>query len=64
MCDGRAFASSPCRRLAGRAPSFCGFPVWWIMQLAIYLARSLTLQTLCLILQKVLNTSAVASMTL
>ena len=43
MCDGRSFASSPFRRLASRGPPFRGFPFWWAMQLAISLARCLTL---------------------
>ena len=44
MCDGRPFASSPFRRLAGRGPSFLGCPFWWAMQFALSLARCLTSQ--------------------
>ena len=35
-------ASSPFRRQASRGLPFRGFPVWWAMQFAIYLARCLT----------------------
>ena len=30
-CDGRHFASSPFRRLAGRGVFFCGFPSRWVL---------------------------------
>ena len=42
-CDGRSFASSPLRRLASRGSSIRGFSVWWLIQFAVYLPRSLTL---------------------
>ena len=44
MCDGRSFASSPFRRLAGRASPSRGFPFRWALQFALLLARCLTLQ--------------------
>ena len=44
MCDGRPFASSPFHRLAGRGPSFRGFPLRWALQFALSLARCLTIQ--------------------
>ena len=37
MRDGRPFASSPLRRLASRGHPFRGVPVWWTMQIAIYI---------------------------
>ena len=43
VCDGRPFASSPFLRLASRGSPFRGVPEWWLIQLAIYLARCLTL---------------------
>ena len=44
MCDGCPFASSPFCRLAGRGPSFRGFPFRWAIQFVLALARCLTLQ--------------------
>ena len=44
MCDGRPFASSPFSRVAGRGPSFCGFPLWWTTQIATSVVRCLTLK--------------------
>ena len=43
MCDGRPVASSPFRRLASRGSPFRGFPAWWPSQIAICLARCLTI---------------------
>ena len=41
MCDGRLFASSPFRRLAGRGALFRGFPFRWVLQLcSLSLTRS------------------------
>ena len=44
LCDGRPFASPLFRRLAGRGPSFRGFPFRWALQFALSLDRCLTLQ--------------------
>ena len=43
MCDGRLFASSPCRRLASRGAFFCGFPFRWVLHLVLSLTRTVLL---------------------
>ena len=48
MCDGRLFASSLFRRLAGRGSFFRGFPFRWALQLTVSLARCLTYTMSCL----------------
>ena len=40
MCDGRLFASSPFRRLAGRGAFFRGFPFRWVLHVVLSLTRS------------------------
>ena len=42
MCDGRPFASSLFRRLAGRGALFRGFPLRWVLHFALSLTRSIT----------------------
>ena len=43
MCDGRSFASSLFRRLAGRGAFFRGFPVRWVLHFALSLSPCFTL---------------------
>ena len=40
MCDGRPFASSPFRRMAGRVAFFRGFLFRWVSHLVLSLTRS------------------------
>ena len=44
MCDGRPFASPLFYRLAGRGPFFRGFPFRWVLRLALFMTRCLTVQ--------------------
>ena len=49
MCEGRPFASTLFRRLAGRGSFFRGFPFRWSLQWTVSLARCLTYTVSCLL---------------